>query len=166
MGLFATAISYGPPVLRDIYDGSTIVTEARTAIEDQRDKIGIVPGEGPVRGVWVFGANTYAFRNKTGGASAGMYKSTSTGWSEVDLGTALNFDASVSSGEPVPGDSGTPTTIVGAGGAQGDLMGISYHGDWSTGAKGVMVLLISLAHLWITKLLACLCWRSTLALWK
>ena len=140
MGLFATAISYGPPVLRDIYDGSTIVSEARTAIEDQRNKIGIVPGEGPVRGVWVFGANTYAFRNKTGGASAGMYKSTSTGWSEVDLGTALNFDASVVSGEPVPGDSGTPTTIVGNGGAQGDLTGISYYGDWTTGAKGVMVL--------------------------
>jgi len=69
-----------------------------------------------------------------------MYKSTSTGWSEVDLGTALNFDSTVVSGEPVPGDSGTSTTIVGNGGAQGDLMGISYHGDWTTGAKGVMVL--------------------------
>ena len=63
MGLLATALSYGPPVLRDIYSGATIVDEARTAIEDQRSNITIVPGEGSVLGVWVFGANTYAFRN-------------------------------------------------------------------------------------------------------
>jgi len=70
-----------------------------------------------------------------------MYKAVSTGWTEVDLGTALNFDGTVIAGEPVPGDSGTPTTIVGAAGAQGDLMGISFSGAWSTGAKGVMVLI-------------------------
>jgi len=140
MGLLSTALSYGVPVLRDIYSGATIVTEARTAIEDQRSNITIVPGEGSVLGVWVYGANTYAFRNKSGGVTAGMYKSTSTGWSEVDLGTALNFDSTVTAGEPIPGDSGTPTTIVGAAGAQGDLMGISFSGAWSTGAKGVMVL--------------------------
>ena len=140
MGLLATALSYGPPVLREIYDGSTIVPEARTAIEDQRSKIGIVPGEGGVLGVWGFNRSVYAFRNKSGGATAGMYKAVSTGWSEVDLGTALNFDGTVISGEPVPGDSGTPTTITGAGGAQGDLMGISYSGDWTTAARGTMVL--------------------------
>ena len=140
MGLLATAISYGPPVLRETYSGSTIAPEARTAIEDQRSNITIVPGEGSVLGVWVFNGDVYAFRNKSGGVTAGMYKSTSTGWSEVDLETALNFDGTVVAGEPVPGDSGTPTTITGAGGGQGDLMGISYSGDWTTGAKGTMVL--------------------------
>jgi hypothetical protein len=100
----------------------------------------VVPGEGAVLGVWVFNGDVYSFRNKSGGASAGMYKSTSTGWTEIDLGTGLNFDGTVANGEPIPGDSGTPTTIVGAGGAQGDLMGISYYGAWSTGATGVMVL--------------------------
>jgi len=140
MGLLATALSYGPPVLREIYDGSTIVAEARTAIEDQRSLIQVVPGEGAVLGVWVFNGDVYSFRNKSGGASAGMYKSTSTGWTEIDLGTGLNFDGTAANGEPVPGDSGTPTTIVGAGGAQGDLMGISYYGAWSTGGTGVMVL--------------------------
>ena len=140
MGLLATALSYGPPVLREIYDGSTIVAEARTAIEDQRSLIQVVPGEGDVLGVWVFNGDVYSFRNKSGGASAGMYKATSTGWTEIDLGTGLNFDGTAANGEPVPGDSGTPTTIVGAGGAQGDLMGISYYGAWSTGGTGVMVL--------------------------
>ena len=140
MGLLATALSYGPPVLREIYDGSTIVDEARTAIEDQRSLIQVVPGEGAVLGVWVFNGDVYSFRNKSGGASAGMYKSTSTGWTEIDLGTGLNFDGTAANGEPIPGDAGTPTTIVGAGGAQGDLMGISYYGAWSTGGTGVMVL--------------------------
>ena len=140
MGVLATALAYGPPVLRDADVDASLVTELQTAIEDQRSNINIVPGEGAVLGVWVYGANVYAFRNKTGNATAGMYKSTSVGWSEVDLGTALNFDSTVTAGEPVPGDSGTPTTIVGNGGAQGDLMGISFSGAWSTGAKGVMVL--------------------------
>jgi len=141
MGLLATALSYGPPVLRDKYSGSTIVPEAIIAIEDQRSIIEIVPGEGDVRGVWVFSGDVYAFRNKSGGATAGMYKSTSTGWTEIDLGTALKFDGTTTDGEPVPGDSGTATTIVGAtSGAQGDLAGISYHGNWETGAAGAMVL--------------------------
>jgi hypothetical protein len=140
MGVLATALSYGPPVLRDADVDASLVPELQAAIEDQRSNINIVPGEGVVLGVWVYGANVYAFRNKSGGATAGMYKSTSTGWSEVDLGDALNFDGTVVAGEPVPGDSGTPTTITGAGGGQGDLMGISYSGDWTTGAKGTMVL--------------------------
>ena len=141
MGLLATALSDGPPVLRDIYSGSTIVSEARTAIEDQRSNITIVPGEGSVLGVAVFNGDVYAFRNKSGGATAGMYKSTSTGWTEIDLGTALNFDSTVTAGEPVPGNVGTATTLKGAtSNAQGDLMGISYHGLWSQGAAGTMVL--------------------------
>ena len=70
-----------------------------------------------------------------------MYVETSIGWSEVGLGTALKFDGTTTSGEPVPGNTGTPTTIEGGtSGAQGDLMGISYHGLWETGAQGVMVL--------------------------
>ena len=92
-------------------------------------------------GVWVYNGDVYAFRNKSGGATAGMYKSTSTGWDEIDLGTALNFDGTVENGEPIPGDTGTPTTIVGASsGAQGDLAGITYYQDWDFGAAGAMVL--------------------------
>jgi len=141
MGLLATAVSYGPPVLREKISGATVVPEGRTAIEDQRAIITSVPGEGGINGVWVFNGDVYAFRNKSGGATAGMYKSTSTGWLEIDLGTALNFDATVTSGEPIPGDLGTATTIKGvSSGAQGDLAAITYHGNWDTGAAGTMVL--------------------------
>ena len=140
MGILATSLSYGPPVLRDADVDSSLLTELRSAIEDQRELIGVVPGEGDVLGVWLYNDVAYAFRNKSGGATAGMYKSTATSWDEVDLGTALNFDGTVEAGEPIPGDSGTATTIVGAGGAQGDLAAISYHQDWDTGAAGIMVL--------------------------
>ena len=140
MGVYASSLSYGPPVLRDASVDASLVTELRQAIEDQRSLIGIVPGEGNVNGIWVYSGDTYSFRNKSGGASAGMYKGTSTGWSEVDLGQALNFDGTTDAGEPTPGDTGTATTIEGAGGAQGDLAGISYNGLWETGASGIMVL--------------------------
>jgi hypothetical protein len=140
MGVLATGLSYGPPVLRDATVDASLVSELQAAQEDQRDIISVVPGEGDVLGVWVYNGDTYAFRNKSGSVTAGMYKSTSTGWEEVDLGTALNFDGTTTAGEPTPGDTGTPTTIVGAAGAQGDLAGIAYHGLWETGAAGTMVL--------------------------
>jgi len=135
MGLYATSLSYGAPTLRPIYSGSSIVAEAKTAIEDQRDNITIVPGEGSVLGVWVFGGDVYAFRNKSGAATAGMYKSTSTGWGEVALGTALNFDGTTTNGEFVVG-----SVITGAAGATGTVAAVSYSGLWETGAKGSVVL--------------------------
>ncbi len=141
MGLYATSVAYGPPVLRDADADASLVTELRSAIEDQRSIITVVPGEGSVLGIWVYNGFIYAFRNKSGGASAGMYKSSSAGWTEVSLGTALNFDGTTTSGEPTPGDSGTPTALEGAtSGASGDLAGISYSGLWETGASGTMVL--------------------------
>ena len=140
MGLLATSLSYAPPVLRNTYVAGTIATEARTAIEDQRSNISAVgttdsPCEGSVLGVWVFSGNVYAFRNKSGAATAGMYKSTSTGWSEVDLGTALNFDGTTTNGEFVVG-----SVVTGAAGASGTVAAVSYSGLWETGAKGVVVL--------------------------
>ena len=135
MGLLATALSYGPPVIRDADADASLVSELRTAIEDQRSTINIVPGEGSVLGVWVFSGNVYAFRNKSGAATAGMYKSTSTGWSEVDLGTALNFDGTTTNGEFVVG-----SVVTGAAGASGTVAAVSYSGLWETGAKGVVVL--------------------------
>ena len=141
MGILATSLSYGPPVLRDADVDASLLSELQAAQEDQRAIISVVPGEGDVLGVWVFNGVVYAFRNKSGSVTAGMYKGTSVGWEEIDLGTALKFDGTTADGEPVPGDSGTATTLVGASsGAQGDLAGISYHGEWTTGAAGAMVL--------------------------
>ena len=137
MGLYATSVTFGAPVK----PVAATDAEVRARIEDQRALIDVVPGEGSVLGVWVFGANAYAFRNKEGGVTAGMYESSSTGWAEVDLGQVLNFDGTTQNGEPVPGNIGSPTTIKGGtSGAEGALMGISYHGLWETGGTGGMVL--------------------------
>ena len=141
MGVLATGLSYGPPVLRDADVDASLLSELQAAQEDQRAIISVVPGEGSILGVWVFNGVVYAFRNKSGGVTAGMYKGTSVGWEEIDLGTALKFDGTTADGEPVPGDSGTATTLLGASSsAQGDLAAISYHGEWTTGAAGAMVL--------------------------
>jgi hypothetical protein len=141
MGIYASAYAYGDPVLRDANADANLLPELQERIENQRNLITIVPGEGSVLGVWVYNGNIYAFRNKTGGATAGMYKSSSTGWTEVELGQALDFENTTSSGEPTPGDTGTPTEISGAtSGATANLAGISYYGLWETGAKGTMVL--------------------------
>ena len=63
MGLYATSVAHGPPVLRDASSDASLVSELRTAIEDQRSVINIVPGEGSVLGVWVYNGDIYAFRN-------------------------------------------------------------------------------------------------------
>ena len=137
MGLYATSVTFGAPVK----PVAATDAEVRARIEDQRALIGIVPGEGSVLGGWVYNDVVYAFRNKAGGATAGMYKSTTSGWSEIDLGQVLNFDGTTQDGEPVPGNIGSPTTIRGGtSGAEGKLMGISYQGLWETGGKGGMVL--------------------------
>ena len=135
MGLYATCLSNGPPVLRDATVDSTLVTELQERIEEKRETITVVPGTGSVLGVWGYSGDIYAFRNKTGGATAGMYKSTTAGWSEVDLGTVLNFNATTINGEMVIG-----AILSGAGGASGTIAGVSYFGNWDTGARGTVVL--------------------------
>ena len=135
MGLYATCLSNGPPVLRDATIDSTLVTELQERIEEKRETITVVPGTGSVLGVWGYSGDIYAFRNKTGDATAGMYKSTAAGWSEIDLGTALNFNATTINGEMVVG-----AVLSGAGGATGTIAGVSYNGNWDTGAQGTVVL--------------------------
>jgi hypothetical protein len=135
MGLYATCVAHGPPVLRDATADSTLVSELQERIVEKRETITVVPGEGNVLGVWGYLGDLYAFRNKTGGATAGMYKATTSGWEEIALGTALNFDATTGNGEMVIG-----SILTGAGGAQGTVAGLTYYGNWDVGAEGTVVL--------------------------
>ena len=52
MGLYATSVTFGAPVK----PVAATDAEVRARIEDQRALIDIVPGEGGVLGVWVFGS--------------------------------------------------------------------------------------------------------------
>ncbi len=54
------------------------------AVEAARDNIDEVPGSGPIRGVWVYNGTTYAFRDDAGATKGVMFKSTSSGWTQVE----------------------------------------------------------------------------------
>lgn len=48
----------------------------------------IVPGEGPILGVWYYNGKVYAFRNAVGGATAEMHESVGSGWTAKKTGLA------------------------------------------------------------------------------
>jgi len=47
----------------------------------------VVPGSGPIRGVWEYGGVVYAFRNNANGSAGVMHKSTTSGWAVVSTPT-------------------------------------------------------------------------------
>jgi len=72
------------------YDGTAkpssvgATDESHSAQDTRRAAITEVPGTGAVLSVHIFEGDVYAFRNKVGGATAGMYVATATGWDEID----------------------------------------------------------------------------------
>jgi len=56
-----------------------------------RALIQAVPGAGNVLGVWRYKGVAYAFRNNVGNTQAIMYRATSSGWTQVDLGHEVRF---------------------------------------------------------------------------
>lgn len=76
-------------------DGLTDATYKNLAADEYRSSISAVPGTGNVLGVAFYNDVCYAWRNATGGASAKMYKSTSSGWTEIALGKTMSFGTGV-----------------------------------------------------------------------
>ena len=75
-------------------------------IAARRALITAVPGEGPIRGVWLYNGKVYAFRNAVGGATCVMWESSTGGWVSKKTGLApsgtyrfvnCNFKGSASS---------------------------------------------------------------------
>lgn len=58
--------------------------------ELRRNVIGMVPGSGPVTGVWQLSGQTYAFRD--GNLKGEMFKATPNGWVPLDLGFTITWD--------------------------------------------------------------------------
>jgi len=61
------------------------------AANDQRLNISKVPGSGPIRGVWIYKDNVYAFRDNVGGTAGNMWVETPSGWSQITFGRELFF---------------------------------------------------------------------------
>ena len=90
-------------------------TYTRAAIERARSKIGTVTGSGAIRGVWTYGGLTYCLRNNAGGSECKMYKSSTSGWTAVDLGVYIKYNtgtADVSEGATLTGAISGATGVV------------------------------------------------------
>lgn len=62
------------------------------AIETARALIATVTGSGVMRGVWSYNGVKYAFRNNAGGTAVDMWKSSTSGWTAVALGSYVQYD--------------------------------------------------------------------------
>lgn len=97
------------------------------AVEVARARIGPVPGSGPVRGVWIFQGQQYAFRDNEAGTACIMHRATADGWTVITHGRELAFAGGTA--EWVEGD-----IVVGAtSGAQAAVRRVvTESGDWTT----------------------------------
>jgi hypothetical protein len=106
----------------------TLAEYLALAADNYREDIDAVPGEGPVRGVVYYNSTVYAWRNNVGNTALNMYKSSSSGWTQVSLGYELSFDTgsiALVDGDVVNGHtSGATGTIARV---------VLESGAWSTG---------------------------------
>ena len=106
----------GPPNERGADNDTDDDTWLQAAIEKARSLIGMVPGEGIIRGCWMYNGDRYAFRNTVGSTSGRMFKSTSTGWAEQDLGMTLDFTSGgtyeIQEGDVLTGATSAATVTV------------------------------------------------------
>lgn len=130
--------SDGVPVPRGAAAPADDTLHAQDAIETQRDKIlkvGSTDGYGPVRGVHVYSGDVYAFRDNAAITEGLMWKATSTGWQQVDLGHYVAF----TTGSTAPAEGDTLTQ----GGVTATIERIldGDGGGWgSAGAAGLFVI--------------------------
>lgn len=91
MTVINIAIADGVDVARGA-DTDALDTEyQQAAIADARTLIDKPPGSGPVRGVWVYGGDKYAFRDNVAQDACIMYKSTTEGWAAQVLSRQIYF---------------------------------------------------------------------------
>jgi hypothetical protein len=123
-GKAIAAVNYEPDVAGytsfggyERFDGSARPSDTDNPLiaGERRAAIRKVPGQGPVRGVWVFNGDVYAFRDKADGTSAGMYKATLGGWQEQSFSSMLEYSTGTTEfvvGEYVAGGTSTATGLI------------------------------------------------------
>lgn len=97
-------------------------------------KVGGASCSGPVRGVRVFGSTIYAFRDNAGATAGTLWKSSSTGWTAVDLGYKVYFSTGVieiTEGVTITGATSGATAVV--------KRVSSSDGTWGKDASGFFV---------------------------
>lgn len=107
---------------------------ALLAANDLRADIQIVPGSGPIRGVWVYQNIVYAFRDDATGTIGQMWRATSGGWVQVTFGTEIQFTGAT--GEIFAGNvvtdavTGATATVV---------RPLLRTGTWTVGGAGTLI---------------------------
>lgn len=127
VGAVTHSVADGEAVERGALNDDDDSTWHQSAIEAARDAIQAVPGSGPVRGVWLYEGERYAFRDNGAGTAGVMHKATSSGWVAQALGSEIAFDAG--SAEFAEGE----TVTGGTSGASATVKRVVLEsGDWST----------------------------------
>lgn len=107
-------------------------TYQAAAADLYRADIQKVPGSGPVRGVWYYRGETYAFRDNAGATACLMYKATTAGWSAITFGYEIQFASAT--GEIFEGDTVT------CGGFTGVVKrALLRTGTWTVSGAGTLV---------------------------
>ena len=101
------------------HGASTAILRAQyknLAADEYRDDIAAPTGSGSILGGVTFGGVTYAFRNNAGGTAAGLWKSSSTGWTAVALGRQLSFTSGgvteIVEGNTITGATSAATAVI------------------------------------------------------
>jgi hypothetical protein len=110
------AVTSSGAVLRGAATDVADAANYTQAVADARSRIAAVPGSGPVRGVWIYSGDRYAFRDASDGLSGTMWKSTATGWALQALGRKLAFTAgaiaTIPEGSVITGSTSGATATV------------------------------------------------------
>lgn len=78
-------------------------TYLNLAADVYRALIDVVPGTGPILGVYVYNSRVYAFRNNAGQTAAVFHVALSTGWTEVPLYNEISFTSATGTATIVDG---------------------------------------------------------------
>jgi len=86
------------------------------AADNYRADIAAVPGANKGRGIYMLNDIWYAFRDNVGATECDVYKSSSSGWTQVPLGFELAFTSGgtyvIAEGDTITGNSSTETAVI------------------------------------------------------
>lgn len=135
--------------------GITSAFALTSSVEVARGLIQAVPGSGPVRGIWGFNGDIFAFRDDAGAANGVMWKATTAGWVAATNLTRVDFtfDSATMTGPlskiyPSPPYVKQVVTNTSGGAAKGTVQAVTYTGTVGTITTGFMLLSGYVAATW------------------
>lgn len=122
--------------LNSATDAATDAAYSLLAANNQRDKILVVPGAGPILGVWLYNDVVYAWRNDAlSPTKSVMYQATASGWQAVPMYKEIAFNTGLvkpAEGATLYGNTSTATGTV--------KRVITRTGSWGSNAQGYIVI--------------------------